>query len=216
MLRYAAQTLTGRHRGALFTALIAACGGGTAATPTTPPAPPTEAPAAPTAAPAPTAAAAATTAPAPTAAPATPATGSATGALAENADTISAELAAAFAGEYRGTTVTMTGPFTDADAVKFNQAIATFEELTGIDIQYEGSKEFEASISIRVDGGNPPDIADFPQPGLLANFVRDGKVIDVSQFISTDWLSQITTRAGSIWPPWRAPTARSWPASGSG
>jgi alpha-glucoside transport system substrate-binding protein len=44
--------------------------------------------------------------------------------------------------------------------------------LTGITIQYEGSKEFEASIAIRVDGGNPPDIADFPQPGLLENFVK--------------------------------------------
>lgn len=177
---------------ALFTALIAACGGGTAATPTTPPAPPTEAAPAPTAAPAATEAAPAATeaAPAPTAAPAAPATGSATRALAEDAEKISDELAAAFAGEYRGTTVTMTGPFTDADAVKFNQAMATFEELTGIDIQYEGSKEFEASISIRVDGGNPPDIADFPQPGLLANFVRDGKVVDVSQFISADWLSE--------------------------
>ncbi|PDW05129.1 ABC transporter substrate-binding protein [Candidatus Viridilinea mediisalina] len=84
----------------------------------------------------------------------------------------------------------MSGPFTDADAVKFNQAIATFEELTGIDIQYEGSKEFEASISIRVDGGNPPDIVDFPQPGLLANFVRDGKVIDVDQFINSAWLTE--------------------------
>ncbi|RRR67338.1 MAG: carbohydrate ABC transporter substrate-binding protein [Candidatus Viridilinea halotolerans] len=127
----------------------------------------------------------------PTEEPVTPAVdvGSATRALADNADQISAELAAAFAGEYAGTVVTMNGPFTDADAVKFNQAMTTFEEITGIDIQYEGSKEFEASISIRVDGGNPPDIVDFPQPGLLANFVRDGKVVDVDQFISAEWLS---------------------------
>ncbi len=183
---------------AMIAGILAACGGG-AATPTTPPAPPTEAAAAPTEAPAPTAAPAPTEAPAPTVAPtAAPApteapaatSDSATAALVAEADKISAELAAAFAGEYTGTTVTMTGPFVDADAVKFENAMTEFEELTGIDIQYEGSKEFEATISIRVDGGNPPDIADFPQPGLLANFVRDGKVVDASQFISADWLSE--------------------------
>jgi alpha-glucoside transport system substrate-binding protein len=177
---------------AMLAALIAACGGQPAA-----PAP-TEAPAAPApteapAAPAPTEAPAAqpTAAPeAPTAAPEPPAaSGSATlQALRANAANISEELANAFDGAYSGTVVTMAGPFTDEDAVKFNAAIADFEAATGIDIQYEGSKEFEASISIRVDGGNPPDIADFPQPGLLANFVADGKVVDVSEFISMDWL----------------------------
>ena len=49
----------------------------------------------------------------------------------------------AMAGEFAGTVVTMTGPFTDEDAVKFDNSVAAFEEATGIDIQYEGSKEFE-------------------------------------------------------------------------
>jgi len=43
-----------------------------------------------------------------------------------------------------------------------------FKDKTGIDIQYEGSKEFEASISAQIQGGAPPDVIDFPQPGLLA------------------------------------------------
>lgn len=96
----------------------------------------------------------------------------------------------AYAGEYEGTTVTMFGPFTDADQVKFEDSIKEFEEKTGIDIQYEGSKEFEATISIRVDGGNAPDIADFPQPGLLASFAEQGKVIDVRTFLDEEELKQ--------------------------
>lgn len=94
----------------------------------------------------------------------------------------------AMAGEFAGTTVTMFGPFTDEDEVLFNQAIAPFEEATGIDIQYVGTKEFEAAISVRVDGGDAPDIADFPQPGLLANFAREGKIVDVSTYMSEDAL----------------------------
>ena len=89
----------------------------------------------------------------------------------------------AMAGEYEGTVVTMYGPFVDEDAVKFENSVAKFEEDTGIDIQYEGSKEFEANISVRVEAGDPPDIVDFPQPGLLETFVKQGEIIDVSTFL---------------------------------
>ena len=81
----------------------------------------------------------------------------------------------------KGKVVTMSGPFVDSDAVKFEMAVKAFEERTGIDIQYEGSKEFEASIAIRIEGGDAPDIADFPQPGLLDSFVKKGYVVDLNK-----------------------------------
>ncbi len=98
-------------------------------------------------------------------------------------ENMSAELTSACAGELAGTVVTMTGPFTDEDEVKFNDSIAAFEAATGIDIQYTGTKEFEVIITPTVQGGAPPDIADFPQPGLLRNLVEDGYVVDVSTFL---------------------------------
>ena len=100
------------------------------------------------------------------------------------------ELVKAFAGEYSGTVVSMAGPFTDNDAVVFDASIADFEAKTGIDIQYEGSKEFEASITIRLDGGDAPDIVDFPQPGLLASAVKKGQAIDLSTVINPAWLEE--------------------------
>ena len=87
---------------------------------------------------------------------------------------MTAELTSACAGELSGTVVTMTGPFTDEDEVKFNASVAEFEAWTGIDIQYTGTKEFETVIAASVQGGAAPDIADFPQPGLLKGFVADG------------------------------------------
>ncbi|MFQ5422313.1 MAG: extracellular solute-binding protein, partial [Anaerolineae bacterium] len=42
---------------------------------------------------------------------------------------------------------------------------------------------FETQINVRVDAGDAPDFADMPQPGFLANLVRDGKVVDVSTFL---------------------------------
>ena len=96
----------------------------------------------------------------------------------------------AIAGEFTGTVVTVDGPFADADVIRFDKSMVAFEEATGIDVQYIGGKEFEASISVRVDAGDAPDIADFPQPGLLAGFVGQGKVVDPSSYIPAEWLSQ--------------------------
>ncbi|KAA3647735.1 MAG: carbohydrate ABC transporter substrate-binding protein [Chloroflexi bacterium] len=99
------------------------------------------------------------------------------------ADCVNDCLDRALAGEFSGEVVTMTGPFVDVDAIKFNDSIASFEEQTGIDIQYEGSQEFESAISIRVDAGDPPNIVDFPQPGLMANFASTGDIVDVTTFL---------------------------------
>jgi len=169
-------------------ALIAACGGQPAAQqPTAAPAA-TEAVPAATQAPAATAAPAATEASAATEAPTTAAT---TGTLGEADFTQGGpELAAALNGDYKGTKVVFDGPFAEGDAVRFNATVKPFEDATGIDIEYIGNKEFESSIAVRVDGGNPPDIADFPQPGLLATFVKAGKIVDLTDVLNQDWLKQ--------------------------
>jgi alpha-glucoside transport system substrate-binding protein len=48
-----------------------------------------------------------------------------------------------------------------------------FEACTGATVVYEGSKEFEAQLLVRIRSGNAPDIAYIPQPGLLGTLVRD-------------------------------------------
>jgi alpha-glucoside transport system substrate-binding protein len=160
--------------------LLAACSTPAPAPTAAPPAAPaaTEAPA-PAATEAP-AAPAATEAPKPTEAPAAPAaTGGSPG----------QEYQDALAGKFKGTKVTLFGPFGDQDEVKFNNTIKAFEEQTGIDIVYEGTKEFETAVTVRVEGGNAPDIIDFPQPGLMARFAKAGKVIDARKMVDPAWLS---------------------------
>ncbi|MBE7551066.1 MAG: carbohydrate ABC transporter substrate-binding protein [Anaerolineales bacterium] len=100
------------------------------------------------------------------------------------------ELEKALAGEYSGTTVTVDGPFTNPDDLFFAESMKAFEEATGITVNYIGDKEFEGRVSIAVDAGDAPDIADFPQPGLLANFVRQGKIVDPTTWMSEEWLAQ--------------------------
>jgi alpha-glucoside transport system substrate-binding protein len=148
--------------------VLAACAPAAAPAPTEAPAQP----AAPTEAPAPTEAAAMPEAPFPYPA------GSA--------------LEEALKGTYAGTTVTLDGAMegNDPDGVKLAKSMAAFEEATGIDVNYIGNKEFEATISVRVDAGDAPDIADFPQPGKAAQYVQAGKVVPVTDFIPEEWLAQ--------------------------
>ena len=71
-------------------------------------------------------------------------------------------------------TVTVYGTIADTEATLLEESWADWEESNNIDIQYESSKEFEAQISIRAQGGSAPDIAIFPQPGLLGDLASRG------------------------------------------
>jgi carbohydrate ABC transporter substrate-binding protein, CUT1 family (TC 3.A.1.1.-) len=61
--------------------------------------------------------------------------------------------------------VTVYGTIADTEAELLEESWAAWEEENDIDIKYEASKEFEAQIAVRAQGGNPPDLAIFPQPG---------------------------------------------------
>ena len=94
-----------------------------------------------------------------------------------------------------GKVVTVFGAFVDEEARRFEEAIRSFEQSTGIDVRYEGSSEFETLISVRVEGGNPPDIAALPQPGLMKNFASQGKLVPM-------WPSLervVDTNYASVW-----------------
>ena len=96
----------------------------------------------------------------------------------------------ALAGEFKGKIVVVDGTQTNPDDLKMAAGWQAFQDATGIIVHYVGDKQFEARISISVDAGQAPDIADFPQPGKVATFVSQGKIVDVSTFIPADWLTK--------------------------
>jgi len=76
-------------------------------------------------------------------------------------------------GDLEGETVSIMGSILDAEADEMQEAWSYFESCTGATIEYEGTAQFEADMKVRVDGGNAPDIALFPQPGLMSQFKDD-------------------------------------------
>lgn len=79
-------------------------------------------------------------------------------------------------GDIKGKTVSVYTSITAPEDGPHIASYKPFEDCTGAKIKYEGSKEFEAQLPVRVKGGNAPDIAYLPQPGLLQTMVATGKV----------------------------------------
>ncbi len=176
----------------MLAGMLAACAPAATPSPTTaPPAATTEPTVAPTtasttapAATTPTAAPAMTTPAATSASPATPAT---TG----GAMTTPQEAALAAAGGKKiGGTVTFLGPWGGSEQDAFMAMIKPFEDATGVQVQYTGSRDEAALLVTRVQGGNPPDLADFANPGQLAQFAQQGKLVDLGTVLDMNTTNQ--------------------------
>lgn len=119
----------------------------------------------------------------------TAACSSGTAPTAGGAATGSAADCAAFKdyGDLKGKTISVfTSIASDAEAQPHIDSYKPFETCTGATIKYEGTRDFEAQLPVRIKAGNAPDIAYIPQPGLLATLVRNnpGKVMEAGALAS--------------------------------
>ena len=119
------------------------------------------------------------------------ASAAASGSAASPADAASDDWCAAIKQNWPGTEGTSVNVYTTIvgdEATTYQESLKPFTECTGAAVTWEGSKEFEAQIGVRVSSGNPPDLAIFPQPALLQQTVEASgavlKVPDGSQAIA--------------------------------
>ena len=111
-------------------------------------------------------------------------------------------------------TVTVLGVIVGEQQAKLEQALAPFEEETGIDVVYEGTDQFATLLPVRVDSGNAPDVAMFPQPGLMRDFAGEGRLIPIGEFMdpqgtySQDWLD-LATVEGEMYGVWYRASVKS-------
>ncbi|PSN17756.1 ABC transporter substrate-binding protein [filamentous cyanobacterium CCP5] len=118
--------------------------------------------------------------------------------------------------ENEANTVTVLGVVIGEQQEKLEAALAPFEEETGIDVVYEGTDAFATLLPVRVDSGNAPDIAMFPQPGLMADFAREGALVpitfipsgDLAAAYSQDWID-LATVEGEPYGVWYRASVKS-------
>ena len=90
-------------------------------------------------------------------------------------------------GDLTGKEVSIYTSIVAPEDVTQKDSYKLFESCTGATVKYEGSKEFEAQLVVRVKSGNPPDLAIVPQPGLLNTLVKDtGKVKEAPEAVAAN------------------------------
>jgi alpha-glucoside transport system substrate-binding protein len=78
----------------------------------------------------------------------------------------------------------------------FEQVIAAFEEETGADVTFTSTGDDIATvIGTRIEGGDPPDVAILPQPGLLAEFAQQGSLVPLGE----DVAEQVAENYAPVW-----------------
>ena len=76
--------------------------------------------------------------------------------------------------------VSVFGAFSGVEADAVNQVID--DEINAVadyTASYEGSDAFEQQIQIQIEGGAPPDVAIWPQPGAVVDQARQGNLVSL-------------------------------------
>ena len=75
--------------------------------------------------------------------------------------------------DFGGAEVTITGSERDDPSVAaINDTLNEHFADMNLTVTFAGDADWEANINTQVQGGNPPNISFFPQPGKLADFAR--------------------------------------------
>ena len=99
--------------------------------------------------------------------------------------------------DLKGEQITVFGPWLGPDQELVESVLDYFREATGADVRYTGSDAFEQQIVVDLEGGSPPNIAIFPQPGLAADMARRGFLTPLPDG-TADWLKE-NYAAGQSW-----------------
>lgn len=86
--------------------------------------------------------------------------------------------------------VEIFGAFGGAEAEAFEASLAPFIEESGLDVTYVPSSDFTTAIRARVQGNDAPDIAVFPQPGLLVDLANSGDLVPLDDVLDLDALKE--------------------------
>lgn len=85
--------------------------------------------------------------------------------------------------------VTIFGGYGEAQAAAFQQALTEFGQANGIKVTFTSLANIDTDIKVKIEAGQEPDIAMWPQPGGLKNLadklVPLEEVIDLSKPLST-------------------------------
>lgn len=110
----------------------------------------------------------------------------------------------------QGQTINVIGLWSGDEQKSFETVLARFTQLTNARVIFSPTPDSLATvIGTRIEGGNPPDIAILPNPGLLNDFARRGFLVPleegvgdlVDQYYAPVW-RELATVNGELFGVW--------------
>src|SRR5436190_4628988 len=87
-----------------------------------------------------------------------------------------------------GGVVHVLGTWGGSEQESFLAMVKPFEDRTGIKVEYEGTRDLNAVLTTRVQSGNPPELAGLPNPGQMAEFAKQGKLVALDSVLDMSTL----------------------------
>ena len=101
-----------------------------------------------------------------------------------------------------GQSVEVTGVWTGAAQESFELVVQRFNELTGANASYSAAgTDIGTVVGTQIEGGQPPDVAMLPQPGLLVEFAQRGAlqpIEDVAGDLVDEHYAPVWRELGSV------------------
>jgi alpha-glucoside transport system substrate-binding protein len=86
-------------------------------------------------------------------------------------------------------TVTVLGTWTGDEQSGFEAMIRGFEQQTGIQVNYTGTRDADAVLSSDLEDGNPPDLAVLSTPGEVSQYAAAGTLIPLDSALASVHMS---------------------------
>lgn len=86
--------------------------------------------------------------------------------------------------------VKIIAEWSGTEQTNFMNVLKPFENQTGITVKYESTRDENAVLRTSVAAGNPPDLAAAPNPTLLTQFAKQGKVVALNSAVDMSQLQK--------------------------
>jgi alpha-glucoside transport system substrate-binding protein len=113
-------------------------------------------------------------------------------------------------GDLNGVTLNVAADWSGAEQANFQKVLDAFTQNTGAKVNYTSyGSNVATTLNTKIAGGDPPDVAVIPQPGLLQSLAKAGSLIELSkdtmdtvtENFSKDWvdLGSVDGKAYGVW-----------------
>jgi alpha-glucoside transport system substrate-binding protein len=89
-----------------------------------------------------------------------------------------------------GGVVHVLNVWSGSEADSFSAVLKPFQDQTGINVEYESTRDIAATLTTRLQAGNPPEIAGMPGPGQMYQYADQGKLVALDNVVDVNTMKQ--------------------------